>query len=76
MHWEYRFNHIVPFSQGARQIYQTLNYSIDIAIGKRAMQWMMKLTRKRKMNEESNYRGTVRIPETPLPPPLGGRAVT
>ena len=29
---------------------------------------MMKITRKRKMNEKSNYRGTVRIPETSLPP--------
>ena len=55
------------FRKVARQIYQTLNYSIDIAIGKRAMQWMMKITRKRKMNEKSNYRGTVRIPETPPP---------
>ena len=29
---------------------------------------MMKITRKRKMNEKSNYRGTVRIPETSLTP--------
>ena len=36
---------------------------------------MMKITRKRKMNEKSNYRGAVRIPET-SPPLLGGRAVT
>ena len=47
------------FRKVARQIYQTLNYSIDIAIGKRAMQWMMKITRKRKMNEKSNYREAV-----------------
>lgn len=59
-----RLTTLFRFRKGARQIYQTLNYSIDIAIGKRAMQWMMKITRKRKMNEKFNYRGTVRIPET------------
>ena len=63
-----RLTTLFRFHKGTRQIYQTLNYFIDIAIGKRAMQWMMKITRKRKMNEKSNYRGTVRIPETSLPP--------